>query len=92
MNLRERTPEEQALLEAGMAEIFERGIPFNHLLGLKIVSARHGQVQAHHHAARPHGHGEPGPAARRRHRLGAGRHGRPWRSWPPVPTATPTTP
>ena len=43
--LRTRTPEEQASLEAGIIEIFERGIPFNQVLGLKILSARNGQVQ-----------------------------------------------
>lgn len=42
--LRPRTPEEQAEIEAGLREIFERGIPFNQVLGLRIVSAQDGAV------------------------------------------------
>lgn len=43
--LRPRNAAEQAEVEAGLVEIFERGIPFNHLLGLQVLSVRPGAVR-----------------------------------------------
>lgn len=40
-----RTAAEQAEIEAGLVEIFERGIPFNHLLGLQILSVQPASVR-----------------------------------------------
>ena len=40
-----RSAEEQARIDAGLAEIFEKHIAFNQVLGLKIDSARHGDVR-----------------------------------------------
>jgi uncharacterized protein (TIGR00369 family) len=40
-----RSPEEQARVDAGLKEIFERHIAFNQVLGLKIASVRHGDVR-----------------------------------------------
>ena len=42
---RPRTAAEQAEIEAGLVEIFERGIPFNQVLGLRIVSVKPGAVR-----------------------------------------------
>ena len=42
---RPRTAPEQAEIEAGLVEIFERGIPFNQLLGLSILSVGPGEVR-----------------------------------------------
>lgn len=42
---RPRTAAEQAEIEAGLVEIFERGIPFNQVLGLRILSVQPGAVR-----------------------------------------------
>ena len=42
---RPRTAAEQAEIEARLVEIFERGIPFNQVLGLRIVSVKPGAVR-----------------------------------------------
>ena len=42
---RPRTPAEQAEIEAGLIEIFERGIPFNEVLGLRLLSVKPGAVR-----------------------------------------------
>ena len=42
---RPRTAAEQAEVEAGLVEIFQRGIPFNEVLGLRILSVRPGDVR-----------------------------------------------
>ena len=42
---RPRTAAEQAEIEAGLVEIFERGIPFNQLLGLQILSVQPASVR-----------------------------------------------
>jgi uncharacterized protein (TIGR00369 family) len=42
---RPRTAAEQAEIEAALVEIFERGIPFNQVLGLRIVSVKPGAVR-----------------------------------------------
>jgi uncharacterized protein (TIGR00369 family) len=39
-----RDAAEQAEIEAGLIEIFERGIPFNQMLGLRILSVKPGGV------------------------------------------------
>jgi uncharacterized protein (TIGR00369 family) len=41
---RPRRAAEQAEIEAGLLEIFERGIPFNQVLGLRILSLQPGAV------------------------------------------------
>lgn len=41
---RPRTAAEQAEIEAGLVEIFERGIPFNEVLGLRMLSVKPGCV------------------------------------------------
>ena len=40
-----RSPEEDARLEAGLAELFEQKITFNQVLGLKVEAARPGDVR-----------------------------------------------
>lgn len=42
---RPRTAAEQAEIEAGLQEIFERGIPFNQVLGLRVLSMQAGTVR-----------------------------------------------
>ena len=42
---RPRTAAEQAEVEAGLVEIFQRGIPFNAVLGLRILSVQPGDVR-----------------------------------------------
>jgi uncharacterized protein (TIGR00369 family) len=42
---RPRTDAEQAEIEAALVEIFQRGIPFNEVLGLRILSVRPGEVR-----------------------------------------------
>lgn len=42
---RPRPAAEQAEIEAGLLEIFERGIPFNQVLGLRILSLQAGGVR-----------------------------------------------
>lgn len=41
-----RGPDEQALLDAALVELFEHKIAFNKVLGLKITSVRPGDVRA----------------------------------------------
>lgn len=41
-----RSPAEQTRLDAAIAELFERQIVFNQVLGLKLLSVQHGDVRA----------------------------------------------
>ncbi|MBK6472201.1 MAG: thioesterase family protein [Betaproteobacteria bacterium] len=45
MTLAQRSPEEQARLDAAFIDLYERKITFNEVLGLKIASVRPGDVR-----------------------------------------------